>query len=244
MTNETLSRLLHLQNILKERTDEDHHLTTKQLQGILHDEYGYDTYRQTIKSNIDILIQNGENIAVKKSTQNQYNYAGWSFSIPELKAMIKAVTSAPNIPEEMAESIISRLLTMNSPYKVEELKSSIQENTVHTSNLMIEPLIIPFTVCKIEDYSLVDWEEPFIFTAQTGEEKSLVCPTKLVPPNTTDREDGWQAFRIHDHLDFSLIGILAYISSILAENNISVFVVSSFNTDYVFVKEENYYPAI
>ena len=115
MMNKTLSRLLQLRNILKERTDEDHRLTTQQLQDILHEEYGYDTYRQTVKSNIDILIQNGENIAVKKSTQNQYSYAGWSFSIPELKAMIKAVTSAPDIPEGMAESIVSRLLTMNSP---------------------------------------------------------------------------------------------------------------------------------
>ena len=109
---------------------------------------------------------------------------------------------------------------------------------------MIEPLNIPFTVCKVEDYSLIDWEEPFIFTAQTEEENSLVCPTRFIPLNVTDYETGWLAFRIQGQLDFSLIGILADISSILSQNNISVFVVSSFNTDYVFVKEENLDPAI
>ncbi|MCQ2433216.1 MAG: ACT domain-containing protein, partial [Clostridia bacterium] len=54
-----------------------------------------------------------------------------------------------------------------------------------------------------------------------------------------DREDGWCAFRIIGTLDFSLIGILAPIADILAENKIGILALSTFNTDYVFIKAEN-----
>lgn len=101
-----------------------------------------------------------------------------------------------------------------------------------------------FSVCKVEDFSLVDWNAEFCFMGKTDEEKSLVCPTSTVPPNTTEREDGWKAFRIQGTLDFSLIGILSEISGILAENKIGIFAISTFNTDYVLTKEENYEKAI
>ena len=94
----------------------------------------------------------------------------------------------------------------------------------------------PFSVCKVEDYSQVNWEQPYIFTGQTDEEKSLVCPTRCVPVNTTARENGWSAFRIEGELDFSLIGILAKISGLLADQGISIFALSTFNTDYILIK--------
>ena len=71
-----------------------------------------------------------------------------------------------------------------------------------------------------------------------------MCPTDKAPANTTDREDGWKMFRIQGVLDFSLIGILADISRILAENKIGIFVISTFNTDYILTKEENYQKAL
>ena len=101
-----------------------------------------------------------------------------------------------------------------------------------------------FTVCKVDDVSDIDLNVPFLFLGRTDEEISLVCPTEKVPPRTTEREDGWMAFRIKGVLDFSLVGILARIASILAENGISIFAVSTFNTDYVLVKEEHYERAL
>ena len=95
-----------------------------------------------------------------------------------------------------------------------------------------------FTVCKVKDYSKVDLGQPFVFTGSTDEEKSLVCPTRLVPAETTERSDGWRAFRIEGVLDFSLVGIISKISSILADNGIGLFAVSTFNTDYVLIKKE------
>ena len=56
--------------------------------------------------------------------------------------------------------------------------------------------------------------------------------------------DGWKAFRIQGVLDFSLIGILAKIAIVLADNGISIFAVSTYNTDYVLIKKENYQKAL
>ena len=110
----------------------------------------------------------------------------------------------------------------------------------------MELKIIPqeFSVCKVLDYSQVDLNQPFVFTGSTDEEKSLVCPISFVPRNTTAREDGWRAFRIEGVLDFSLIGILSKISSVLADNGIGIFAISTFNTDYILTKTENFERAI
>lgn len=77
---------------------------------------------------------------------------------------------------------------------------------------------------------------PLLF-AHTSEELSLVLPTAKVPAETLNREDGWKAMKIIGVLDFSLIGIIAKISSLLAEESISIFAVSTFNTDYILIKE-------
>ena len=82
-------------------------------------------------------------------------------------------------------------------------------------NIVLEPLDVKMSVCKVTDYSGIDISRPFCFTGATDEELSLVCPTETVPDNTTDRDDGWRAFRIVGMLDFSLIGILAKIADIL-----------------------------
>ena len=110
----------------------------------------------------------------------------------------------------------------------------------------MELKIIPheFSICKVSDYSQIDFDQPFVFTGSTDEEKSLVCPISFVPRNTTAREDGWRAFRIEGVLDFSLIGILSKISSVLADNGIGIFAISTFNTDYILTKTENFERAI
>lgn len=108
----------------------------------------------------------------------------------------------------------------------------------------IEKIDFNFSVCKVKDYSLVDVEQGFCFIGRTDEEKSLVCITENVPQNTMERDDGWKAFRLQGVLDFSLIGILAKISSLMAENGIGIFAVSTYNTDYILTKTENFSKAI
>lgn len=101
-----------------------------------------------------------------------------------------------------------------------------------------------FSVCKVADYSLVKLNAEYSFTGKTDEEMSLVCMTEDVPANVTERDDGWKAFRIQGVLDFSLIGILSEISGILADNKIGIFAISTFNTDYVLTKKEDYQRAL
>ena len=106
--------------------------------------------------------------------------------------------------------------------------------------MKIISLLCDFTVCKVGRESDIDLSKEFCFIGKTDEEISLVCKTEDVPANTLEREDGWKAFRIQGVLDFSLIGILAEISGLLAENEIGIFAVSTYNTDYIFVKHENF----
>ena len=100
------------------------------------------------------------------------------------------------------------------------------------------------TVCKVEKLSDIDTTAEFYFIGKTDEELSLVCRTEDTPEKTIEREDGWRGFRIQGVLDFSLVGILSKLSGILAEHQIGIFAVSTYNTDYILVKEENFERAL
>lgn len=106
--------------------------------------------------------------------------------------------------------------------------------------MKLKALPYALTVCRLADASQIDLKKDFYFLERTDEELSLVCRTEDAPANTDVRDDGWRAFRIEGVLDFSLIGILSRLSAILAENQIGIFAVSTYNTDYILVKEENF----
>ena len=122
--------------------------------------------------------------------------------------------------------------------------STFVQQQEKSAGVILEPLEIPFSVCKVTDYNGIDIDQPFVFSGRTDQEKSLVCPTAIVPDNTLARDDDWRAFRICGELDFSLIGILAKISTILAENAIGIFAISTYNTDYILTKEKNFEKAL
>ena len=100
------------------------------------------------------------------------------------------------------------------------------------------------TVCKVTDISEIDMNSDFYFIGKTDEELSLVCKTEDTPSKTIERDDDWRGFRIQGVLDFSLIGILSKLSGILAEHKIGIFAVSTYNTDYILVKKENFERAL
>lgn len=97
----------------------------------------------------------------------------------------------------------------------------------------------PLSVCKVTGIADVDLGHELVFFAHTADELSLVCPTDIVPRLTIAREDGWRAFRIVGTLDFGLVGILARISRVLADDGIALLALSTFDTDYVLVEERN-----
>lgn len=130
--------------------------------------------------------------------------------------------------------------------RIDKVYGQIQkeERSLLKSQIHIEPLPYDFSVCKVEDYSQVDLSAPFTFPQRTDEENSLVCLTENVPANTTEREDGWNAFRVKGTLDFSLIGILSGIATVLAGNTIGIFAISTYNTDYILVKKTDFQKTI
>ena len=97
-----------------------------------------------------------------------------------------------------------------------------------------------FNVCKVSSLAHVDFTQELVFIAKTSDEISLVCEAKHTPSNITECELGWKGLKVCGVLDFGMIGVIAKISDVLARSEISIFVVSTYNTDYIFLKAENF----
>ena len=103
-----------------------------------------------------------------------------------------------------------------------------------------------FGVCRLNPADEIPhWakNDKFYSISKTDEELSIVCAEEDISEGVTS-ELSWKILKIEGVLDFSLIGIIAKISTILADKGISIFVVSTFNTDYILIKEENISKAI
>ena len=122
--------------------------------------------------------------------------------------------------------------------------SNWRQIVMNSKKMKLKKLSYELTVCKVKSTADLDLEREFYFIGKTDEEISLVCKSEDTPEETIERDDGWKGFYIQGVLDFSLIGILSKISGILAQNKIGIFAVSTFNTDYILVKSENFERAL
>jgi hypothetical protein len=96
------------------------------------------------------------------------------------------------------------------------------------------------TICKLNTETAIPiWATTGTFFAvtRTAEELSIVCEQSTVPADVQS-EPGWRALKVEGPLDFGLTGILAGLATILAEAGISIFAISTFDTDYILVKAE------
>ena len=87
---------------------------------------------------------------------------------------------------------------------------------------------IPEQICKSEFYSI----------SKSEDELSIVCNSCILLDSEKSETD-WSCIKVLGPLDFSCTGILADISAVLAKVEISIFVVSTFDTDYILIKSEN-----
>ena len=94
-----------------------------------------------------------------------------------------------------------------------------------------------FSVCKLGGMPEGLFDGGFCCMVKTADEVSLVCETARAPEDAVAREDGWRALKVHGPLEFGLVGILAKITSALAEADVPLFAISTFDTDYILVKE-------
>ena len=96
------------------------------------------------------------------------------------------------------------------------------------------------SICRLDATSMVpDWavEGGFFSVTRTDDELSMVCPEEVVPDEARS-EGGWRALKLEGPFEFSEVGVLASVAAPLAEARVGIFVVSTFDTDYVLVKEE------
>ena len=113
---------------------------------------------------------------------------------------------------------------------------STQENESLTLGLLAER----FAVCRLAPRSelpgWLDWSGELVSVTATAEELSIVCLADRVPEDIQAERD-WRAFVVEGPLDFALVGILARLSGALAEAEISLFALSTYDTDYLLVRE-------
>ncbi|WP_371363472.1 hypothetical protein SRRS_43640 [Sporomusa rhizae] len=96
-------------------------------------------------------------------------------------------------------------------------------------------------VCKLdssEDVPRWAYQGEFFSITKTSDELSIVCSESGIPKDAVC-ERSWRALKIVGILDFSLIGILSIVSFVLAKAGVSIFAISTYNTDYILVKEKD-----
>lgn len=109
-------------------------------------------------------------------------------------------------------------------------------------NISLKLLKERFAICKCDQNMPIPmWvlkSRDFYSITRTADEMSIVSFESSVPADV-EKNGGWRAFMVEGISGFSQIGIISSITGILAENGIPVFCMSTYNTDYIFVKEEN-----
>lgn len=109
------------------------------------------------------------------------------------------------------------------------------------NKLIMRVLKGDFAVCRLDNTEMIpDWSKnsEFFSITKTSEELSIVCSQDNIPKDIKCEKD-WRVIKIEGPLDFSLIGILASISTTLARSGISIFAISTYDTDYILVKRKD-----
>ncbi len=118
--------------------------------------------------------------------------------------------------------------------------------TKRTIRLTLTLLQETLAVCRLSHSArMPDWAlfAPFVSLTRTSEELSIVVNEARVPEQIK-AERGWRCFKVEGPLDFSQTGILSSLAAPLALAKISIFAVSTFDTDYLLVKESDLEKAI
>ena len=97
-----------------------------------------------------------------------------------------------------------------------------------------------FAVCRLGAAETIpEWCQSGTFSSitRTASELSVVCEESVVPMGVM-AERGWRILRLAGPLDLALVGILAALARILAEAEVAIFAISSYDTDYILVQHE------
>lgn len=125
-----------------------------------------------------------------------------------------------------------------SELRSEQIDHGNEDKRIATTSYTLEVLPGTFAICRLNaDAEVPDWATGEISSiTRTSDELSVVCSQDNVPEDIHCEPD-WRCLRVVGKLDFSMVGVIASLTGTLAEVRISVFVVSTYNTDYLLVKD-------
>ncbi|MDE0863258.1 MAG: ACT domain-containing protein [Rubripirellula sp.] len=117
--------------------------------------------------------------------------------------------------------------------------------------LNLEVLPGSYAICRLDCIEAVpEWvqgvapgADAFVSITRTSDELSIVCLDADIPDHVKAERD-WRCMRVAGKLDFALVGVIAKLTKHLADATVSVFVVSTFDTDYLLVKEDDWARAV
>ena len=124
MQNDGKVRVLRIWELLQE-TDAEHPISTAEIESELLERWGIESYRITIRNDVESLIAEGYAIETIHSTQNKYYVSERHFELPELKLLIDAVESSKFITARKSKKLTEKLTALTGPYEAESLKRNI-----------------------------------------------------------------------------------------------------------------------
>ncbi|HET8773035.1 MAG TPA: ACT domain-containing protein [Thermoanaerobaculia bacterium] len=103
----------------------------------------------------------------------------------------------------------------------------------------------PVAVCRLApDAAVPDWARgAFLSVTRTADELSVVCDDDAVPPDV-QAERGWRALKLEGPIPFEMTGVAAALLAPLAKAQISIFLISTYDTDYLLLKSESFAHAV
>ena len=110
-----------------------------------------------------------------------------------------------------------------------------------SKSFVISVLKDDYKVCRMNAFDGIPkevFDTPLSSITRTAEELSIVCPTSVAPDQLKCEQD-WKCLKIHGPFGFHEVGIISSLTKVLADADISVFVLSTFDTDYILVKRLN-----
>lgn len=130
-------RLLKILEILRQETDEDHHMGTERLRRRLS-EYGIDCDRRTLYNDIDTLNDGGYEILTKNSTSNEYYVIDRDFDLPEIQILMDAVQAASFIKEDKTRELVDKIAQLAGSNRGDVLKKNlVKYGTAKVTNNVI-----------------------------------------------------------------------------------------------------------
>lgn len=97
-----------------------------------------------------------------------------------------------------------------------------------------------FSIYKLKEIPTDLLGHPFTFVGKTDQELSVISESHLVPEDALTVENNWKCFRIAEDASFEKYGMIAFLANIIAEQKTSTLVVGTYDTDYLFVKQERF----